>query len=113
MVVKYFFQPVVENAFQHGIREKQGGHIDVDITREAPRRIRYRVRDDGVGMDAQRLAQVRGAIQNHTVSSGRNDCFALINIDRQLKMYFGEDYTFEIDSQPNMGTSVTLVFPLG
>lgn len=113
MVVKYFFQPVVENAFQHGIREKQGGHIDVDITRDATRRIRYRVRDDGVGMDAQRLAQVRGAIQNHTVSSGRNDCFALINIDRQLKMYFGEDYTFEIDSQPNMGTSVTLVFPLG
>ena len=112
-VVKYLFQPVVENAFQHGIRSREKGCIRVSMTREGESKIRYYVEDDGIGMTPQRLQEVRYAIVHHTALSGHEDCFALINIDRQLKMYFGSDYTFDIDSQPGEGTRVTLIFPLG
>ena len=112
-VVKYLFQPVVENAFQHGIRTREKGRIHISMTREGTNRIRYRVEDDGIGMTLQRLEAVRYAIQHHTARNDHEDCFALINIDRQLKMYFGSDYSFDIDSQLNEGTCVTLVFPLG
>lgn len=112
-VVKYLFQPVVENAFQHGIRSRERGKISVSMTREDEGRIRYQVEDDGVGMSPQRLEDVRYAIAYHTARNDREDCFALINIDRQLKMYFGSDYSFEIDSCLGKGTCVTLIFPLG
>ncbi len=112
-VVKYPFQPVVENAFQHGIREKNQGHIRILMTRGDERYIRYRVEDDGVGMTAERLEEVRRAISHHAARDASDDCFALINIDRQFKMYFGEDYSFEIDSKRGEGTRVTMVFPLG
>lgn len=112
-VVKYPFQPVVENAFQHGIRERSQGHIRIAMTREDARHIRYFVEDDGIGMSPERLEEVRYAILHHATRDARDDCFALINIDRQLKMYFGEDYSFEIDSKKDEGTRVTMVFPLG
>lgn len=112
-VVKYLFQPVVENAFQHGIRSRESGKIRVSITREGERKIRYLVEDDGIGMTAERLQTVRYAILHHTAHNDREDCFALINLDRQLKMYFGSDYSFEIESQLGVGTQVTLIFPIG
>lgn len=112
-VVKYLFQPVVENAFQHGIRTREKGRITVSMTRESGNKICYQVEDDGIGMTPQRLHAVQYAILHHTPRYDREDCFALINIDRQLKMYFGSDYRFDIDSQMNHGTRVTLVFPLG
>lgn len=112
-VVKYLFQPVVENAFQHGIRSREKGRIRISMTREGEDKIRYQVEDDGVGMTAERLEDVRYAILHHSTRTHHEDCFALINIDRQLKMYFGSDYTFDIDSHPGQGTRVTLVFPLG
>ena len=112
-VVKYLFQPVVENAFQHGIRTREKGRINISMAREGGNKIRYQVEDDGIGMTPQRLQAVRYAILHHTAHNDHEDCFALINIDRQLKMYFGSDYSFDIDSQMNEGTRVTLVFPLG
>ncbi len=111
-VIKYVFQPIVENAYHHGIRERRGGRILISMSRCADGRLRYQVEDDGVGMTPQRLEQIRYAISHHGTDSD-GDCFALINIDRQLRMYFGENYTFEIDSQFSRGTRVTLIFPLG
>lgn len=112
-VVKYLFQPVVENAFQHGIRARESGRIRVSMTREGNRKIRYLVEDNGIGMTAERLQTVRYAILHHTAQNDYEDCFALINIDRQLKMYFGYDYSFEIESKLGVGTQVTLIFPIG
>lgn len=112
-VVKYLFQPVVENAFQHGIRSREKGVIHVSIHREGEDMILYQVEDDGIGMTEERLEDVRYAIAHHTTRSASDSCFALISIDRQLKMYFADRYSFTIHSVQNEGTRVTLIFPLG
>ena len=110
---KYFFQPIVENAYQHGLRPKLGGHLTVTFSEEPVGFLRYCVTDDGVGMSQEKLNALRRDIalgDENGAEKGQN--FALKNINRQLRLYFGQRYSFEIESRPAEGTTVVLVLPL-
>jgi signal transduction histidine kinase len=49
-VPSFLLQPLVENAFRHGVAPRlSGGHIDVTATRDDGM-LRLRVRDDGLGL---------------------------------------------------------------
>ncbi len=62
-ILKLTLQPLVENALYHGIKNKRGlGHIQVRGERQKERLV-FTVRDDGMGMDEERLAQVREIIR--------------------------------------------------
>ncbi len=108
-VLKYLFQPVLENAIVHGLAPNQGGHLHISFTRGEKGRIRYTVEDDGVGIAPQRLDEIRQAIRdNHA----EEKFFALATLNRQLRLYFGEQYVYEIDSECGHGTRVMLEFPV-
>lgn len=109
-VIKYFFQPVLENAVIHGLRPKGGGEIHVSFTSTESGRICYRVEDDGTGISPMDLNDIRLCIRENR-SDGKY--FALVNLNRQLGLYFGEDYEFTIDSRLHMGTVVSIQFPKG
>lgn len=110
---KYFFQPVVENAYQHGLRQQLGGKLWVSFTQADNGWLVYTVKDNGVGMSAEKLESLREDIQNPAEEAEtRGHHFALKNIARQLRLYFQNDYLFTIDSCPAMGTTVTISFPV-
>ncbi|MCI9148470.1 MAG: histidine kinase [Hungatella sp.] len=109
-VIKYFFQPVLENAVVHGLRPKGGGTVRVRFTSPEAGRICYEVRDDGVGISPMDLNDIRICVRENK-SDGKY--FALMNLNRQLGLYFGEDYTFAIDSSFKGGTVVSIQFPKG
>lgn len=109
-VIKYFFQPVLENAVVHGLRPKGGGRIRIEFSSPEPGRIRYRVEDDGAGISPMDLNDIRLCIRENR-SDGRY--FALVNLNRQLGLYFGQNYKFAIDSRLNTGTTVSIEFPKG
>ena len=57
-ILKLTLQPLVENALYHGIKNKRGlGHILVTGEQREETMI-FRVRDDGMGMDEERLKDV-------------------------------------------------------
>jgi two-component system sensor histidine kinase YesM len=106
-VMKLLFQPIVENAVYHGLDE---GRAPMTIA------IRYRmekgdhlfiVEDDGVGMDALTLDNLRSF--GREPSGGRG--IGLQNVHERLKLRYGEDYGLTIDSAPGQGTSVTVRLP--
>ena len=110
---KYFFQPVVENAYQHGLRQKNGGKLLISFTKTDNGWLEYTVKDDGVGMPLEKLNTLREDINNPSKNlkiSGHH--FALKNIARQLHLYFQNDYRFTIDSWPDIGTTVVISFPI-
>ena len=109
-VIKYFFQPVLENAVVHGLRPKGGGRITVCFSSVGPNKIRYCVTDDGAGITPLDLNDINLCIREDR-SDGKY--FALINLNRQLRLYYGEDYSFAIESRPGDGTSVSIEFPKG
>ena len=129
-VLKLILQPLVENSIYHGIKERRGpGTIAVDaFIRDGD--LILKVRDDGVGMDETRLAEVRQALDRvgreldpeerlaeadsgeTGGSGGRNRGFGLINVHERLKLTFGERYGLAIDSTRGEGTTVTVVHPV-
>jgi len=64
------------------------------------------IRDDGVGMDPQRLPEILKP------GVGSSNGVGLSNVNERLKNLFGEHYGLKIVSNTNAGTSVYVRVPL-
>ncbi|MBD2871944.1 cache domain-containing sensor histidine kinase [Paenibacillus arenilitoris] len=108
-VLKFVYQPLVENAIYHGIENKKGkGRLAIRWARKGDL-LSFEVEDDGVGIAPERLRQIKEALENDDFTEEEH--FALKNINSQIKLAYGEQYGLELESGPGGGTKVTLVFP--
>ena len=108
-ILKLTLQPVVENALYHGIKYKRAkGCIHIHGEKEGDI-IRLTVRDDGVGMDAEELEQLRQQIEKPCQETEKG--FGLANVNERIHMYFGPEYGMKIQSQKGKGTTVEIVIP--
>jgi len=106
VIPKMTIQPMVENAIYHGIKPKRGrGRINITGSL-AYGRVTLRVEDNGVGMDSDTLERLRRQIATDDPSS-----FALVAAYKRLRLVYGNDCTFSIDSEPNTGTAITMSIP--
>ncbi len=109
-VLKYLFQPIVENAVLHGIESKNGeGYIHISFE-QLDGQLLFKVCDNGVGISAEKLEELYKVFSQHTKIEGDN--FALKNINAQIKMVYGEEYGLRIKSDPRIETEVGFVIPL-
>lgn len=105
-VPKISIQPLVENAINHGLKNKRGEkNIDIKIW-QAEGKLYIMVRDNGVGMDAGLLN--RRLQENDTSVIEEGDSIGLSNINARLKMIYGEEYGLRIESEPGRGSEVYL-----
>ncbi len=107
--VKMFLQPIVENAVMHGLRQIGGGTLSITGTRRGEH-IRFTISDDGVGIEPAVKDQIIAVIK------GRNDkrqfeSFGYISVSKRLKLFFGDQYTMDLHSEPGEGTTVTISIP--
>jgi sensor histidine kinase YesM len=109
-VLKYLFQPLVENAVIHGLGDTaRDGIVDVSFTRVGDS-LRFQVSDNGKGITAERLAAIRADLDG-----GGNDgsaAFALCNINTQVRLYYGEPFGLSIESAPDTGTRAWIDIPI-
>ena len=105
-VPKISIQPLVENAINHGLKNKRGEkNITIKIWQEEEK-LYVMVRDDGVGMDAEKYNRL--LLENDTGLVEEGDSIGLLNINARLKMIYGEEYGLSIESEPGRGSSVYL-----
>lgn len=98
----------MENAVFHGLeRQLDGGTVQVCVLPEAGDRIRICVEDDGCGIAPEQLEAIRAALNVQGSSKG----IGLSNIYQRLKLFYGPDIIFEIDSEQDKGTRITVVIP--
>lgn len=108
MVPSFILQPLVENAFKHGLGPKEeGGCVEVHAEAEAGA-LKIRVRDDGVGMSEEALASLRRNLRN---PPDTGEHIGMYNVAARLRLS-GEGYGMEILSQEGQGTEVVLRLPL-
>lgn len=101
-VPKSLFQPIVENALYHGIeRSSQEGFCSISW-KDAEGKICFCVKDNGKGMSEEELHSIMQNIEEERCSSNEN--FALRNIQKQLKLYYGEK--IHMKSELEKGTEV-------
>ncbi len=98
-------QPLLENAFLHGINElkERQGKIKVTVKKELDRII-IKVSDNGQGMDQATIDDIFQKTEQ--VASG------LKNIVQRLKLQYREDNLITIKSRPNAGTIIKLSLPI-
>ena len=106
MIPKLTLQPLVENALYHGVKLKRAkGTIRISGCVEDGC-IVLRVTDNGVGIPAQRLEQLRSAMEGDERVG-----FGLSAVNQRLRLQFGQGYGLTITSEEGVGTTVTARIP--
>ncbi len=109
LIPKITIQPIVENALYHGIKNKRGlGRILVNGRKEEGHFV-IEVQDNGIGINEERLKQVRDKIQ-YRLSAG-NDIYGLYNVNERIRLNFGEKFGISIESVYGEGTVVSIFLP--
>ncbi len=109
-------QPLVENAFIHGIGEmEQGGRISL-IVRKGEGSVEVIIKDNGRGMDDHTILKIlrdqgdTGIEQDH-VKKGHTTGIGMNNVISRLNLFFNSEDILDIRSKPDMGTEVVLNMP--
>jgi len=115
-ILKMTLQPLVENALYHGIKNKRGkGLIQISGYEDTTGTLVLTVEDNGIGMSVTRLAEVRSHLEimreTHTLEVETDFGFGLSNVHHRLRLYFGQQYGLEVDSEDQVGSRVTVRIP--
>lgn len=97
----FVLQPLIENSIKHGILPRTTGGSVVVKAFEVDNKILFTVEDNGVGMSTQKYNQVI------------NNCpgIGLNNVNKRLKLLYGESYTLKIKTSPSEGTKISFLIP--
>lgn len=114
-IIKFTLQPLVENAIFHGIEPKgTAGHITIHACYlptkpDAPRELLISVRDDGVGMSAEKAAQI--LLSNDDSSTEFFREIGVSNVHKRLQYEFGKQYGISIESVEGEYTIMSIHIP--
>ena len=100
---KLLLQPVVENAIEHGIDEKEDGDKKIFLSfRGNGDDVVITVRDNGMGMPQEKA---------ETLVTYQAKGYGLKNVNDRIRILYGENYGIRILSAPDEGTTVVMRFP--
>lgn len=110
LVPALIIQPIVENAIFHGIEAKEEAGLIIVESVVSEGALLITVSDDGVGLDEKELARLTAQFGEREYQSGRS--IGILNVLNRIKINFGEEYGLTVESEPGIGTSVTMRFPV-
>ena len=105
-IPKMTLQPLVENAIYHGIKPRRGVSLLRISSVCRGGLAELEVRDTGVGMDETALAALRRSLEEDEGTG-----FGLLASYKRLRLMYGKELEFQIDSAENRGTVITIRFP--
>jgi len=98
-------QPIVENAFQHGVKELTHDGLITLKYRVDPDSFRVTVADNSGKMTPEKVEE----LWNHLNDPETEDSSALRNLYRRLQLYEGQDQVMKLESVNN-GLSASVIF---
>ncbi|MEK0312405.1 sensor histidine kinase [Cohnella sp. 56] len=131
-VPRFLLQPVIENAYIHGLRQEPGTIVvqasrwipDDGGPRELPGAgaaagegaLRLVVRDDGAGMSRETLDRLRAELRSQRgalpeSAAGRLSGIGISNVYERLQLVYGERFNLTLDSEEGRGTTIVIVIP--
>lgn len=107
-VLKFLLQPIVENSILHGFREcSPPCVIDVGVT-QTDGKLAVVIADNGTGIRPEELQTLRERLSS---PERARDSIGLINIQRRIRLYYGEEYGLALKSEYGKGTMITALLP--
>lgn len=111
MIPRLTLQPLVENAFIHGIEEREeGGTISLEIY-PSQQSVIIEVADDGQGIPKDKITQIMDLSSLKQEHVGHSTGIGLRNVIRRLQLFYQMQNPAEIISAEGEGTMVRLCLP--
>ncbi|MDQ8738999.1 sensor histidine kinase [Paenibacillus sp. LHD-38] len=105
-------QTVVENAIVHVLEKVEDVTVVAIYARVIDgNRCIVTVEDNGPGMSAEQLREIKEAMNNASDWTGDRR-IGLRNVHQRLRLMFGDPYGLSIESEPGSGTMVSIILPL-
>lgn len=102
---KITLQPLIENAIYHGLnRMIDKGFIYIRIYEDGEDLV-LSVEDNGVGMTKEQCAAIL------TADGSGHGGIGMKNVNDRVKIFFGEQYGMQIESEPDEGTRIDIHMP--
>ncbi|OLS40796.1 sensor histidine kinase [Bacillus sp. MRMR6] len=113
LTVKWILQPIIENAIIHGIDPiKSKGILEI-IGETKDSTIIFTIKDNGVGIDAVRLQQIRHQLKFNSMNLAKyKNKIGLYNVQTRIHAHYDKSFGILMDSRPNAGTTVTISIPM-
>lgn len=109
-------QPVVENAFVHGLEDiEKGGRIKLNVRKDGDNLVLIEVIDNGTGMSNEQVQSILSPDSSEDVSRRHVTGIGMHNIINRLRLFYNVsdiNDIIEIQSEVGYGTKVTLKIPL-
>ena len=106
IVPKLITQPLVENAIIHGVADMDDGYVKL-TAREENGTLVLSVQDNGEGIPQEILDRLNSP--DREMPAGH---LGLRNVDRIVRLYYGEEYGISASATPGEGSCVELRLPM-
>lgn len=117
LIPRLILQPVIENAVFHGLKDKlKDGEIIIEII-VTDSNLMMIVSDNGEGIESNQLKELNDRIhsqnlQMETKDDSKNHTgIALVNVNRRIRLLFGDQYGINVYSVLGHGTDVEIIVP--
>lgn len=111
-LIKFILQPLVENAVKYSFSEKPFAKIIIK-TEKVGSQISLSVADKGMGMSEEIISDLLSqADETINVLESKGNSIGFRNVLGRLKLTYGNDFSYHIESTKNEGTKITLLIDL-
>ncbi|MDQ0199818.1 sensor histidine kinase [Neobacillus ginsengisoli] len=109
-IIKFILQPLVENAVKYSFIEKNNAEIYIE-TKKVRNHVFMVVEDNGIGMSEEVIADLLKQEENNETNSvleSDGNSIGLRNVIGRLKLYYGNNFSYQVKSEKYVGTKITL-----
>ncbi len=108
-ISKMTIQPFIENSCIHGIEGKNGDGLITLAIKKADGKLAIIIEDNGCGIHPDKLNNIKGTLLKESNLKSAN--IGIRNVYNRLKLFYGKDFEFNLESSPNEGTKVYINIP--
>lgn len=106
-IPKLILQPIIENALLHGILEKPESCGEIILIGKIKKgNIHIFIKDDGIGISQEGIDRLMSKDIRKPASG-----YGIRNVRDRIRIFYGEEYGVEYQSQIGIGTVVHITFP--
>lgn len=106
-IPKLLLQPIVENAFIHGLEPKQGNGLLSIIGLRENNSIHFIISDNGIGLNQEQLLKAQADLSDTAIKKAHG----MVNVHRRLKLAYGEEWGIALSPNPGGGLRVDIRWP--
>ena len=108
-VLKLILQPLVENAIKHGLGDVEENGVIKISGKKMDNNIVFWVDDNGPGIDEEKVLKI---LTSEVKSNENNFNIGIENINRRIKLYYGNSFGLKIYKLLPYGTRAEIIIPL-